>query len=99
MNKRVDHPISPLVAPGTVEARLGVLRHSDAGTHKAQPFPHLRIDQALDTADYQALTASFPPLEHFRPDAATLNNRVLRLSASQVIAEEGFSTQWKAFME
>ncbi|WP_312271950.1 hypothetical protein [Pseudomonas sp.] len=77
---------------------LSLLTYSESSKLTFRPFPHLQVDHALPKATYAKLAATFPPLESFHPDAASLDNRVLRIPAKQVIAEPGFSAEWKSFM-
>lgn len=76
----------------------GVLAKLSPADRYHEPCAHVCIPRSMPDAVYARLAATFPPLERFQPGAASLDNRVLRIPAHQVIAGPDFSAEWKAFM-
>lgn len=62
---------------------------------RTSPFPHLCVDACLASDLYAELDAGFPAMERFAPDAARLDNRVLRIGSSRVLDEPGYSSAWR----
>jgi len=76
--------------------------HLLAGVHRAavtrEPFAHLARGGAVDPGVYEALSASFPPLESFlAPREVGGSNRAVRRNAVRVAADPGTPPVWREF--
>ncbi|HET6470702.1 MAG TPA: 2OG-Fe(II) oxygenase [Pseudomonadales bacterium] len=77
---------------------IDVLARADTTSFHVEPFPHLVIDGALDADVYAALSAQFPTLDVVKRHAERAkNNHLYLLSAREIEAAAGISTDWKAF--
>jgi hypothetical protein len=74
-----------------------VLGRAAQATLELDPFPHLLIDDALESEVYARLVAQFPSLDVVNGHAHAKNNRLYLMSARDVDACSSISAEWKAF--
>lgn len=75
-----------------------VLSKAKTGDVRADPFPHLVIQDALDPTYYGKLVSAFPDLEQVNADKRKLkNNDATFLGAVDVEVSPGISDDWKDF--
>ena len=74
---------------------LKLTRESDV---QRDPFAHIVADSPLSKDLYNRLVETFPANERFLGHVDDVkSNQAIRLSASQVLEDESFSPEWRAF--
>ena len=77
---------------------MSVLARAGPTRLQLDPFPHLLLDDALDSDTYAELTASFPSLNVVdRRGSAPKNNHLYLLSANNVITNPQIAPRWREF--
>ena len=74
---------------------LGPCRQEDL---RREPYAYAVVDDPFSSEIYGRLAASFPPLERFTEGLEEVHsNQAIRIPASQVIGNDGFSPEWQEF--
>ena len=75
-----------------------VLAKVDQSNVRRYPFPHLVLENALDTDIYEELAATFPNAERFLRGGVPEDNRYYWLNAREVLSGESIAKTWIDFV-
>lgn len=77
---------------------MSVLANVAPNSVRSFPFPHLVIENAVESEIYEKLTATFPGAERFLGDKELESNRYYWLEARKILGQEPFSRAWSDFV-
>lgn len=63
-----------------------------------EPFPHIIIQDAIESGEYEKLAADFPSAEIILNGRESANNQNFRYTAHEVLDDERISSRWREFM-
>jgi len=88
----------PVPAGAELDSRRRVLRPYGAYTFNTFPFAHVQSSACLPEHQYEALSSTFPDRARFPMTAGRRDGGLLRIPSSRVLADRGFSEEWKWFV-